>query len=261
VLDNCVAIPNLDQHDEDGDGDGDVCDNCPHVGNPGQDDTTEEAAGLDPDGVGDACDPSGDTQETIALFEPFKAAGGVPSGWSNLGGTWTTSGDELHQSASDPGAAHLYLNGDPWTTMWVATRVDVDVVPPDPPGGGQEPRSAGPVVFFTRTGAVGTGYLCIVYDDIANGTDTVLLVSEQAADGQSSSIQTSPVLGAGDLAAGQSFVMRAAAGGGATGCEVDSPTPQSLPRTDSTFTSGVVALRTNTVAASFRYLVVFVPAP
>jgi hypothetical protein len=49
VCDNCPDTPNADQADVDGDGVGDVCDNCPDTFNPGQED-------FDEDGVGDACD-------------------------------------------------------------------------------------------------------------------------------------------------------------------------------------------------------------
>ncbi|MCD4798318.1 MAG: thrombospondin type 3 repeat-containing protein, partial [Methanosarcinales archaeon] len=49
VCDNCPAISNPGQEDADGDGVGDVCDNCPDTSNPGQEDA-------DGDGVGNACD-------------------------------------------------------------------------------------------------------------------------------------------------------------------------------------------------------------
>jgi hypothetical protein len=261
AIDNCVAIPNPDQHNEDGDTPGDVCDNCPHLSNSTQDDTTEEAAGIEADGVGDACDPGPDSRETIALFDPFSGITVTPPpGWTAVGGTWTTSGDELHQTATTDGSSYLYRGGNDWDAMWIATHVDFDSVPGDDAGIAAEPRSAGPFVFFTPTGAIGTGFFCVVYDDVGTSTDTSLLTGRHAADGNSSNFAVSGALGTGDLAAGQSFVMRAEGGGGAMNCEVDSPTPRTLPRTDSTYTSGTVALATDTVGASFRYVVVFIPA-
>ncbi len=64
--DNCPAAANADQHDEDGDAIGDVCDPCPHLAGT--------AADGDGDGVGDACDPQpGVAKQRIRFFDPFTA--------------------------------------------------------------------------------------------------------------------------------------------------------------------------------------------
>ncbi len=49
LSDNCPAIPNASQADADGDGLGDDCDNCPSAANPDQEDS-------DGDGTADGCD-------------------------------------------------------------------------------------------------------------------------------------------------------------------------------------------------------------
>jgi hypothetical protein len=50
VCDNCVDDENPGQEDSDGDAVGDVCDNCPTIGN-------EDQADSDSDGIGDVCEP------------------------------------------------------------------------------------------------------------------------------------------------------------------------------------------------------------
>jgi subtilisin family serine protease len=53
--DNCVWVANADQADADSDGVGDLCDNCMNVANPSQ-----ENSEINPDSMGDACDPDDD---------------------------------------------------------------------------------------------------------------------------------------------------------------------------------------------------------
>lgn len=62
--DNCPALTNADQHDEDADALGDVCDPCPHLAG--------SSADGDGDGVGDACDPQPTIgKQRIKFFDPF----------------------------------------------------------------------------------------------------------------------------------------------------------------------------------------------
>jgi hypothetical protein len=70
--DNCPTVFNPEQHDTNGAGRGDACDedddndgaldaddNCPTVANPGQEDTHNDGRGdaCDDDGIGDSADP------------------------------------------------------------------------------------------------------------------------------------------------------------------------------------------------------------
>jgi hypothetical protein len=88
--DNCPAIANPTQHDEDADATGDPCDPCPHL----------VAAGGGPDGdgdgVGDACDPGAATHR-IAHFEPFAAPPGPEWDFSS---SWQHVGDRMVYSGS-----------------------------------------------------------------------------------------------------------------------------------------------------------------
>lgn len=84
---------NVDQHDEDADGHGDACDNCPAIANAPQYDTSEISAEQFPDGVGDACDLrpalAGDK---LARFYSFGDAQQA-NAWDGSG--WQIIDDEL----------------------------------------------------------------------------------------------------------------------------------------------------------------------
>jgi hypothetical protein len=102
-VDNCPAKPNLDQHDEDGDAIGDVCDPCPHL--------SGNAADGDSDGVGDACDPApAVAKQRIKFFDPFTAD--LPE-WTDESSTVSRVGETLRVNATNnySGAVMQIANG------------------------------------------------------------------------------------------------------------------------------------------------------
>jgi len=243
VVDNCVAIANLDQHDEDADGDGDVCDNCPHIANATQDNT-------DGDGVGNACDPRAGMADRIALFEPFTGAA-VPAGWTAVGGTWSVSGDELHQT-STAGNLILYFAAGAWTQMHATTTIDLD-------SGPTGVRSAGLLTFYAPGTMFGTGYLCSIVDDIGDNNPAAQLVTRYVNDG---TLVGGDVDGmAEQLVNGFTFRSTGRADGVTPTCEVLTTANVLSSFGETTHTSGSLALRSNGVAASFRYAVVITPMP
>ena len=98
-VDNCPAKANADQHDEDGDTIGDVCDPCPHIAG--------NAADGDGDGVGDACDPQPTVaKQSIKFFDPFTSS---RSEWELVNG-YSRVGETLRGQGVAGNAAFLRLH-------------------------------------------------------------------------------------------------------------------------------------------------------
>lgn len=81
--DLCARGPS--QHDEDGDGHLDDCDNCPGVANAAQTDG-------DGDGIGDACDLHGDSAQRRVRFAGFDE---LPPAWIANLDRWTVADDAV----------------------------------------------------------------------------------------------------------------------------------------------------------------------
>jgi hypothetical protein len=95
ATDNCMLISNPNQHDEDTDNAGDVCDRCPQVAGGNAD--------ADGDMIGDACDPHPNaTGDVLVRFEPF-LGNTLPAGWTiaaGAAGNFVVANDALTINAA-----------------------------------------------------------------------------------------------------------------------------------------------------------------
>lgn len=135
------------QHDEDGDGFGDLCDICPTVPDPMQTDQGElDTMIMFPDGVGDACDPRPSRGgDRVAALHTF-AVDTTPS-W--LGTGWTIADDRASASGAAQWRHTHAVEGDS-----VTARLAVETLAPAGPGGSVVVALDGDTVASGRSCAV-----------------------------------------------------------------------------------------------------------
>jgi len=127
ATDNCVATGNPDQHDEDHDSLGDVCDPCPQIAGATLDG--------DGDGIADACDPHPTVAgDALVRFEPFTGTGNLPPGWQKRAGgqltDWTRGDDAMAITAGDDTPIAVFDTG----SQGHAIDVGIQVVSGGSPG-------------------------------------------------------------------------------------------------------------------------------
>jgi len=165
--------PCTDTHDEDGDGIGDKCDDCPAAADPAQRDTTEAATMIVfPDGIGDACDPrpalSGDKLGALhTFFDPAAAAA-----WNGSG--WTIADDLAHATASARWVHRTSESGDGLFVQARLAQLAWDV------GGRFEIAIDGD--------GVGSGYGCAIVKDTDNDGNDELEAREAVGTPMSKSV-------------------------------------------------------------------------
>jgi hypothetical protein len=225
-------------HDEDGDGIVDSCDNCPTVANANQADTGEQSAGGMADGVGDACDPrpaaGGDS---ILLFDPF-TTGQIGSDWQVNGGTWQASADTIAETATGNAQELDRVSFSNISDYLVETQVTLDALP----------TSDSRATLVSRmTTSSHNGWGCAVMQDV--------LIFSQIANGEAGE-SSPPSVAIPAPTVGSRYRIQTGGYGNNLYCRLPD-SGHEVPRTSSTYPSGVPGLRSYAAASTFEYLLVY----
>lgn len=225
-------------HDEDGDDVVDSCDNCPTVANSNQADIGEVNAGGSPDGVGDACDPrpaaGGDS---VLLFDPF-TSGQIGSAWQVYGGTWQAGSDTISETATGTVQEIDRIGFGSTSDYLVETLVTLDALPTS------ESRAT---LVFRMNPSNHNGWGCAVMKN-------VLIFS--AITGGEAGESNPPSVSIPAPQVGSRYRIQAGGYGNNLYCMLPS-TGYKVPRTNSSYPSGVPGLRSYSAASTFSYLLVY----
>lgn len=149
--------------DEDGDGLGNACDNCPHRANRDQADT-------DGDNVGDDCDP-GPEQHSILAFAGFDDAA-IPSEWTPVPeAAWVVDSGQIRATIPMDQVAALTFRPPPGWKLAVTTAFTVEAI--NAPGSNNT-RNAGIAHQFDPSMNQGTA--CIATLEQSTGTSSLWIL-------------------------------------------------------------------------------------